>query len=63
MDKPKYCPIINIGRTEFATKCVRGECEWWDEENQKCYPILQSLWFGRIAHVLDAMLGQMKTMR
>ncbi|MAE82915.1 MAG: hypothetical protein CMB80_09285 [Flammeovirgaceae bacterium] len=37
MSKPKYCPIINIGRTEPTTRCLRGECEFWDEGFEQCY--------------------------
>ena len=34
-DKPKFCPIANIGKMEFTTKCIRGECEWW-YDNECC---------------------------
>ncbi len=44
MSKPKYCPIINIGRTEPTTRCLRGECEFWDEGFEQCYEVTKPNW-------------------
>ena len=71
MSKPKYCPIINIGRTEPTTRCLRGECEFWDEGFEQCYEVTkpnwehadksdQTVWLKDISVALWEIVGQLK---
>lgn len=35
-DKPGYCPILNMSKTEPSIRCLRSECEWWHADVKKC---------------------------